>query len=228
MERGTVRAPMPRGRQPGDEPPTTVRIEHTEPGPLTHPRGQQTRRQAGALPVRLAEGHSTSRRDEHGVVGLCGARRRRSGIVAGSEVSSAGRGSTASGLGVGRGEVIDPNRAKGSLDFLSSRSVFSPGQRVKKKALRVRWGTDGARHSHPTPHGQCCPRRVPAARRIGAGQPVNLRLTEEQQALRETFAALFAKECTPDVVRAAEPLGHDASLWATDDGHRPAPHRRAR
>jgi alkylation response protein AidB-like acyl-CoA dehydrogenase len=43
---------------------------------------------------------------------------------------------------------------------------------------------------------------------------VNLRLTEEQQALRETFAVLFAKECTPDVVRAAEPLGHDASLWA--------------
>ena len=43
---------------------------------------------------------------------------------------------------------------------------------------------------------------------------MNLRLTEEQQALRETFAALFAKQCTPDVVRAAEPLGHDASLWA--------------
>ena len=43
---------------------------------------------------------------------------------------------------------------------------------------------------------------------------MNLRLTEEQQALRETFAALFAKECTPDVVRGAEPLGHDASLWA--------------
>ncbi len=43
---------------------------------------------------------------------------------------------------------------------------------------------------------------------------MNLRLTEEQQALRKTFAALFAKECTVDVVRAAEPLGHDASLWA--------------
>jgi alkylation response protein AidB-like acyl-CoA dehydrogenase len=43
---------------------------------------------------------------------------------------------------------------------------------------------------------------------------VNLRLTEEQQALRETFAALFAKQCPPDVVRAAEPLGHDAALWA--------------
>ncbi len=43
---------------------------------------------------------------------------------------------------------------------------------------------------------------------------MNLRLTEEQQALRDTFAALFAKECSPDVVRAAEPLGHDASLWA--------------
>ena len=43
---------------------------------------------------------------------------------------------------------------------------------------------------------------------------MNLRLTEEQQALRETFAALFAKECSPDVVRAAEPLGHDATLWA--------------
>ena len=43
---------------------------------------------------------------------------------------------------------------------------------------------------------------------------MNLRLTEEQQALRETFAALFARECTPDVVRAAEPHGHDDSLWA--------------
>jgi len=43
---------------------------------------------------------------------------------------------------------------------------------------------------------------------------VNLRLTDEQRALRETFAGLFAKECTPDVVRAAEPLGHDSSLWA--------------
>ena len=42
---------------------------------------------------------------------------------------------------------------------------------------------------------------------------MNLGLTEEQQALRETFAALFAKESTPEVVRASEPLGHDASLW---------------
>ncbi len=43
---------------------------------------------------------------------------------------------------------------------------------------------------------------------------VNLGLTEEQQALRQTFAALFAKEATSAVVRAAEPSGHDASLWA--------------
>ena len=42
---------------------------------------------------------------------------------------------------------------------------------------------------------------------------MNLRLTEEQQALRETFTALFAKESTPEAVRAAEPLGHDTSLW---------------
>jgi alkylation response protein AidB-like acyl-CoA dehydrogenase len=42
---------------------------------------------------------------------------------------------------------------------------------------------------------------------------VNLQLSEKQQALRETFVCLFAEECTPDVVRGAEPLGHDASLW---------------
>jgi alkylation response protein AidB-like acyl-CoA dehydrogenase len=42
---------------------------------------------------------------------------------------------------------------------------------------------------------------------------VNLALTEEQQFLRETFSALFAKEASPTRVRQAEPLGHDPALW---------------
>jgi alkylation response protein AidB-like acyl-CoA dehydrogenase len=42
---------------------------------------------------------------------------------------------------------------------------------------------------------------------------VNLGLTEEQEAVREVFAALFAKESSPERVRAAEPLGHDPALW---------------
>jgi alkylation response protein AidB-like acyl-CoA dehydrogenase len=42
---------------------------------------------------------------------------------------------------------------------------------------------------------------------------VNLGLTEEQEAVREVFAALFAKESSPERVRAAEPLGHDPVLW---------------
>jgi alkylation response protein AidB-like acyl-CoA dehydrogenase len=42
---------------------------------------------------------------------------------------------------------------------------------------------------------------------------VNLGLTEEQEAVREVFAALFAKESSPERVRAVEPIGHDPALW---------------
>ena len=38
-------------------------------------------------------------------------------------------------------------------------------------------------------------------------------LDAEQVALRETFAAFFAKECSTTVVREAEPLGFDPGLW---------------
>lgn len=38
-------------------------------------------------------------------------------------------------------------------------------------------------------------------------------LGEEQEALRDTFASFFAKECPTAVVRAAEPLGFDRHLW---------------
>jgi alkylation response protein AidB-like acyl-CoA dehydrogenase len=41
-----------------------------------------------------------------------------------------------------------------------------------------------------------------------------LELSDEQAALRETFATFFAKESSPDVVRAAEPTGFDDALWA--------------
>ena len=42
---------------------------------------------------------------------------------------------------------------------------------------------------------------------------VDLRLSEEQRAVRETFAALFRKESTPQRVRAAESSGLDMDLW---------------
>jgi alkylation response protein AidB-like acyl-CoA dehydrogenase len=42
---------------------------------------------------------------------------------------------------------------------------------------------------------------------------VNLELNDEQRAVREVFAGLFAKESPPERVRAAEPLGHDPALW---------------
>ena len=38
-------------------------------------------------------------------------------------------------------------------------------------------------------------------------------LTDEQQAVAETFARFFARECPPERVRAAEPAGFDAQLW---------------
>lgn len=43
---------------------------------------------------------------------------------------------------------------------------------------------------------------------------MNLGLTEEQQFVRVTFSNLFGKEASPANVRAAEPLGHDPTLWA--------------
>ncbi len=42
---------------------------------------------------------------------------------------------------------------------------------------------------------------------------MDLRLSEEQRAVRETFAALFRKEATPPRVRAAESSGLDMDLW---------------
>jgi len=42
---------------------------------------------------------------------------------------------------------------------------------------------------------------------------VDLRLSDEQRAVRETFAALFRKESTPQRVRIAESTGIDKALW---------------
>lgn len=42
---------------------------------------------------------------------------------------------------------------------------------------------------------------------------VNLSLTEDQEALRDTFASMLRQEATTDRVRAAEPLGFDPTLW---------------
>ncbi|MHB8468054.1 MAG: acyl-CoA dehydrogenase family protein [Acidimicrobiales bacterium] len=42
---------------------------------------------------------------------------------------------------------------------------------------------------------------------------MNLSLTDAQDAVRELFATLFAKEATAERVRAAEPTGHDPVLW---------------
>jgi alkylation response protein AidB-like acyl-CoA dehydrogenase len=39
-------------------------------------------------------------------------------------------------------------------------------------------------------------------------------LDENQEAVRDAFADFFAKECPTSVVRAAEPLGYDKSLWS--------------
>jgi alkylation response protein AidB-like acyl-CoA dehydrogenase len=39
-------------------------------------------------------------------------------------------------------------------------------------------------------------------------------LSEEQEALRDVFATFFERECPTDLVRAAEPTGFDAGLWA--------------
>ena len=42
---------------------------------------------------------------------------------------------------------------------------------------------------------------------------MDLRLSDEQRAVRETFAALFGKESTPQRVRIAESTGMDKALW---------------
>lgn len=42
---------------------------------------------------------------------------------------------------------------------------------------------------------------------------MDLSLTDEQQQLRASFAAFFARHCPPEVVREAEPLGFSAELW---------------
>jgi alkylation response protein AidB-like acyl-CoA dehydrogenase len=41
-----------------------------------------------------------------------------------------------------------------------------------------------------------------------------LDLTDDQRAIDEVFAGFFRRECPPAVVRAAEPLGFDPTLWA--------------
>ena len=42
---------------------------------------------------------------------------------------------------------------------------------------------------------------------------MDLNPSEEQQLLIEAFGALYAKESSPERVRAAEPSGHDPDLW---------------
>jgi alkylation response protein AidB-like acyl-CoA dehydrogenase len=42
---------------------------------------------------------------------------------------------------------------------------------------------------------------------------MDLRMSEEQRAVRDTFAAFFGKEATPQRVRAAESTGFDEVLW---------------
>src|SRR5262245_33200559 len=44
--------------------------------------------------------------------------------------------------------------------------------------------------------------------------PMQLDLGEDQRAIDEVFAAFFRRESPIAVVRAAEPLGFDAALWA--------------
>ncbi|MDQ2648810.1 MAG: acyl-CoA dehydrogenase family protein, partial [Actinomycetota bacterium] len=43
---------------------------------------------------------------------------------------------------------------------------------------------------------------------------MDLRLTDEQEQLVEAFSGLFAKQSSPEQVRAAEPVGFDADLWS--------------
>jgi alkylation response protein AidB-like acyl-CoA dehydrogenase len=50
--------------------------------------------------------------------------------------------------------------------------------------------------------------------RAGKDSALDLTLTADQAALVDAFGAFLAKESPPEVVRAAEPLGHDPALWA--------------
>src|SRR6201987_4659817 len=54
---------------------------------------------------------------------------------------------------------------------------------------------------------------LPSSPRTREESGVDLRLSEEQRAVRDTFAALFRKEATPQRVRAAESSGLDKDLW---------------
>src|SRR6185503_4088088 len=63
------------------------------------------------------------------------------------------------------------------------------------------------------------PRRVAGCdRRRRRRMTVTPEISPDQEALREAFGAFFAKESPPEVVRAAEPLGFDAALWARLSG----------
>jgi len=58
-------------------------------------------------------------------------------------------------------------------------------------------------------------------------QPMEIRradfsLEEEHRALRQAFAALLARECPTERVRASEPVGFDDGLWAEFVGMRSA------
>ena len=66
---------------------------------------------------------------------------KRSGTVAGSEVSSAGRASTASGLGVGRGEVTDPSEPSAVLTFFLV-EAYSPQASASKRRCPSAGGTE--------------------------------------------------------------------------------------
>ena len=43
---------------------------------------------------------------------------------------------------------------------------------------------------------------------------MHTRLTDDEEAVREVFDGFFSNESPIEVVRAAEPGGHDAELWA--------------
>lgn len=43
---------------------------------------------------------------------------------------------------------------------------------------------------------------------------VDFALSDDQEAIADAFGSFFTNECPPDVVRAAEPLGHSPELWA--------------
>jgi len=43
---------------------------------------------------------------------------------------------------------------------------------------------------------------------------MRLEPTDDERTIAEVFGGFFRNECPPAVVRAAEPLGFDAGLWA--------------